>query len=395
MNIHLNRLIYQFNKLSKTNLETRLQSTLEVLINEELSSQDFNSWMNINNLDFLKDYTWIYRTNYSYTIDKNIHYFIFENKISSGDPFFDNYKIISSSLLQSNINSDKEIVIPKLFFIKAELLTNSTLINLDKYLANYGFLAEALEALLHLNFKSEYIRDDFKIFIDKNKSKIDTILNLSTHNPKFLGSGVDGIAFSIANNFILKIFTNQALYNKSLDAWHRLHNQPKLAKTEAMIYDVGKIGSFNEKEIYYYIIEKMIPVSDLGIETNLPLYEIISEIVNLINDNKEMLIEIKNNKSLKPIVIKNKLNKFQKVFTQEVYNTKSEQINEVENIIDLNQNWVENLVEEILVKYVTDRLDLHLGNLGVTKYKQLRYFDPYYEGADKLENPEINIGKFN
>ena len=56
-------------------------------------------------------------------------------------------------------------------------------------------------------------------------------------------------------------------------------------------------------------------------------------------------------------------------------------------ISNLNKTWLQSFVEEILMKYLTGRTDLHLGNLGVTSYGELRYFDPSFANW----NSDINI----
>jgi hypothetical protein len=62
----------------------------------------------------------------------------------------------------------------------------------------------------------------------------------------------------------------------------------------------------------------------------------------------------------------------------------------------LKDNWLRLYIEEIIVKYLTSRTDLHLGNLGITNSGELRYFDPSYGnwvsklnlGRDSYRNTE-------
>ena len=49
-----------------------------------------------------------------------------------------------------------------------------------------------------------------------------------------------------------------------------------------------------------------------------------------------------------------------------------------EEMINLQDDWLEKLCEELIIKYLTGRTDTHLGNLGVTRYGYLRYFDPAF-----------------
>lgn len=50
-------------------------------------------------------------------------------------------------------------------------------------------------------------------------------------------------------------------------------------------------------------------------------------------------------------------------------------IKELSNTLPLRKNWLRTLIEEIAVKYLTQRGDLHLGNIGITNYGDFRYFD--------------------
>lgn len=52
----------------------------------------------------------------------------------------------------------------------------------------------------------------------------------------------------------------------------------------------------------------------------------------------------------------------------------------------LRGNWLVKFIEEIILKYLTGRGDLHLGNLGVTNQGNFRYFDPAYTGWENRIN---------
>ena len=58
---------------------------------------------------------------------------------------------------------------------------------------------------------------------------------------------------------------------------------------------------------------------------------------------------------------------------------------------ELNSNWLSELIEEITFKFITNRTDLHYGNLGLTHYNKLRYFDPTHN-EERSGDREIWIG---
>lgn len=373
--------------LSKNYYNSSLNIYLKLIINNsKLSDQEFEEWLNLNNLQNIIDLSWSYKNNSIRARNDNISFNIFKNSKSVDDNIFDSYKIVKSILLKSTIN------IPKLYFYELKYISDLSLSDLDKSQSNYGFLAQAIEQLANVTFKDPAVITSFDNFIKNNKSSIDKMLNLSNYSPKFIGNGIDGFAYDISNNLVLKIFSNSKLYAVTMESWNRLHKNTNLAATEAMIYDVGYLGTFEYKyhdtPIYYNIIEKMRPVSNLELDTQDLLRNIIQSIVNLISENRESLKTLKskleqneNNKD-----IKFELNSFISDFTNQIISSKQNQINELK-YLNLDNNWLPSLVEEVVFKYLTGRADLHLGNLGLTKYKKFRYFDPFHKDFTS----EINI----
>lgn len=358
-----------------------LKLKLESFINKQISNEDFEKWLLSNSIDFLSNSKWstIKQKSIINTAIENKIYYISLQPMSDSDRLLESFKIKESSMLQPY----KEI--PKLFLCEVKFISNLKLTNLDKELAEYNFIVEPLFKFFRLNLDQVTIQA-IKNFISNNKSKISEILNIGTTIPRPVGCGIDGCAFSISDNLILKIFKDKQLYNKSLETINRLHKEPQLANTEAMIYDVGELGKFEFAQlkipIYYYIMEKMKPVSTLNQNTIENIYDLIKSIVHLFYENKQTLKQIKNdleNKILDQTQIKEEINIYKKTLSEEVRKTNIEDINKIENNIDLSSDWLESLVEEILVKYLTGRTDLHIGNLGISKYKKLRYFDPYHQ----------------
>jgi hypothetical protein len=56
--------------------------------------------------------------------------------------------------------------------------------------------------------------------------------------------------------------------------------------------------------------------------------------------------------------------------------------------LNLRAGWLELLCEEIIMKLLTGREDLHIGNLGVTAQGELRYFDPQFNFSPEVEAPQ-------
>jgi len=247
-------------------------------------------------------------------------------------------------------------------------------------IAQEDWVLKAMSSIFRLDIGSTDFTDNMNAFISKNKDKIDEIRKYFIGTPKFLGKGADGVAFSISRNFVLKIFRDDAAYNHARQAVERIYRNPEIAKTEAMIYDVGILGDFKGYPVYYYIIEKMIPVSNMDIEASF----------GRISDNIEMqLISSKNRwRSLRDLVkdpsahsqLKSEIISYAKDIVKNIVGYNSPDIVKVQKSLGdkLKSNWLQSLAEEFIVKYLTNRKDLHTGNIGLTDYGDFRFFDPSY-----------------
>lgn len=264
-------------------------------------------------------------------------------------------------------------------------------------LGHYAWLIDGISKVMGYAPQRDMVR-----FVTDNKTKIDSVRRLfQTQQPKYLGGGADGAAFDIGGGKVLKIFRDNISYEKALLAFDRLHKSPELAKTEAMIYDVGTLGRFggdpgdpqSGSPVYYYIIETMKTLRDVfGDWSNIPLRGILEFIAGRIDAIKGTKLKVLK----KDINDPEKAPLIRKIVKEEAAKLAAEikdedflkpKISRMEQQIPtLKDNWLELYVEEVIMKYLTGRTDLHMGNIGVTHYGELRYFDPAYGGHES----EIN-----
>ena len=84
-------------------------------------------------------------------------------------------------------------------------------------------------------------------------------------------------------------------------------------------------------------------------------------------------------------------------FVEEIYKSVDEitsilnrqyqrKISYIKNSLSLKDNWEKSFVLEMVVKFLANKLDLRIPNLGVTSYNDLKYFDPYFDGFAKKKN---------
>lgn len=285
-----------------------------------------------------------------------------------------------SAILQSTKN------IPTLYFLigASHAQHETPYVNVD--LAHNAFIVDAIKNIFAYppSEKSQKLLDKFTNFINENKQIINKIRGSFAHQPVMLGKGSDGVAFSINHDMVLKIFHSEHSYKEALKAQERLHKNPELAKTEAMIYDVGVLGKWEGRNIYYLIIEKMIPVRALDYNVYPSLELIIMKLAQYIKNknNISRLRDLKQkiNDPNQKETVKNQVAIESENMVAAILNDKYiSDIKHLEDNLDLKTGWLKTLAEEILLKYLTGRTDLHLGNLGITNNGEFRYFDPAYE----------------
>lgn len=242
----------------------------------------------------------------------------------------------------------------------------------------YKFMDDFFKEISAGKLNYQELKEEKNKFINNNKSKLDKLISSFAFYPKLLGTGDDGAAYSIAPNLVLKIFQDQFSYLKAKESFERLHKNPEFGKNEAMIYDIGILGQFNGQSVYYYIIEKMETINPTMKKYLAPIVGAIGTYIKNNNETfkgiKNKLYDPKNNDKIK-LYLDSEAEKI-KNYIIENY---SDQIETIESAEELHPAWVKNLAEEILFKHITDRNDLHLGNLGMTNYGKFIYFDPSHE----------------
>ncbi len=370
--------------LAENDLLQFFQDDLSKFIGVSLSKEDFHTWLNKNATTLSQ------AAHGEWTVGSDQHSNFLEAFAGEGpgeEYYFyriykapipaaaqDYLKIKESTLLQGNNK------IPNLFFYKVIPLNQSpTLVSLDKKYSPYLYLAEMFQGSLGITLDKTF-PEKFINFVERNKHKLNSIASFMRYHPKFLGRGSDGMTFDIAPQYVLKLFRDKKAFQDALTAMHTLHKSPALAKTEAMIYDAGSLGEFEGKEIFYYIIEKMQTVHSLPDLIQKRISELVRKIIYFVNNRKHEWRSLKEMEDFTQPIVQQKIKEGVARMQSTLQSIASKDIKYLEDNLSLRKDWLASLIEEIVMKYLTSRTDLHLGNLGLTGYGHFRYFDPGYTG---------------
>lgn len=299
---------------------------------------------------------------------------IYPSKTHDGD--------IKESILLTSSNG-----IPTLWLYVGDFSDKPLTQSVGKELGHNFFIWQAFEkGMYHLHPGDPRSIALITDFVNENKTKINSLRKWFTKTPEFLGAGVDGSAFDVGN-YVLKIFSSASAYKSAMEAWERLHKTPALSKTEAMIYDVGELGECSGNMIYYYVMEKMTAVRGIGDNSlSRELRPLIRQIAYDLM-HKSHLKHFKKQK-LEPEALKKEVDKISAEVSSSFKDDRHvEAINELDP--SLKPTWLPTLIEEIAMKFLTNRNDLHTGNIGVTNNGEFRYFDPAYGEGEKSK---IHLG---
>jgi hypothetical protein len=314
--------------------------------------------------------------NWDYSGPRDIGIFSFIGKTSTPPKSIDASEI---SLLQN------DGPIPNLWFFRGPEEGANIALQTTPETAHENWLITALSSLLSKMPDGSFL-NDVADFIKENKVTIDKIRrHFAVSNPQVLGQGADGVALAISPSLVLKIFRSEGSLKHALRAMERLHKNPDLAKTEAMIYDAGKLGELNRYSIYYYIIERMKPVDKMSSTVYSALARVIDDFRGGayskidVGKYKRLLKDPKNLPEVKMAI-----KEAAQILARDVKSRLGDRVKMIEQELDgkIKSDWLESLAEEIIVKYLTGRTDLHMGNIGFTGYGHFRYYDPVYGAGD-------------
>jgi hypothetical protein len=391
-----------YKKAINENVVENIRFRLNKFLNNNYSVENINNWLKKNESKFPDSIENIFSNRiipnqyFIKTQYKNNNAVI--SKIRLDDEDF-KFKVKYSSILENEDN------IPVLYFYilgnmdfqyDEEKQAPYQVLKEDSSLMFYDFILKGLKQIANNN-KAYFSDQQVNNFIKDNKSKIDQVIRSFKTKPQFLGFGYDGVTFSIGPDLIFKMFSNTFAYNAAKKAMERLHTSPEIGRTESMMYDVGVLGVMkgamannisSDLPIYYYIQEKLetiIPESTdkNWIILNYLIKTIRSETVYAVNQITD--IWTKHENLLQAMSKDQKQNYFNELIEEHVRNILNKIIEQdnvsMYHLFDdekLQPNWLEKLIEEILIKTLTKRTDLHIGNIGITNQGYFRYFDPAY-----------------
>lgn len=390
----LSKLACQYLKLAEqVQVENpELFDRLKIFLKRDISPENYMDWLERVpgdlsggyftgkiNTDYLKMFLEAPKRDNS---DPDKEYFIFKHP---------------NNIFPKNMKLKQEIllppvgVIPKLYAYV--LSTIDEFVDIDPQInPNYLFLTLFLK-----EFDSEYSPQEINTVITDNKNKLDHIIKFFEYAPKMLGRGVDGMAFDVGHNRVLKLFFSPFAFEKSLQAQQTLFNKSPEAHTEAMIYDLGQLKNKNES-IYYYIMEKMEPIN-LNLRNQIKQEKDPDKKKDLQNKAKRSQKAIFTIMNVAFAFYGNHLTTFNKIKPWAMFPHKHDKFkNELQTLVryllmqkddllselkqefenenpDLQPDWLEKFIEEVFVKLMTGRDDLHSGNLGINKQRYVRYFD--------------------
>ncbi len=389
------KLTNQFYKLAyERSVIADVKDILKKLISKDIGSEEITEWLDKNNIfksyvpNIRKIYSCISHIKLFFSNQKNDDGLLFRVKQDDFDLpaepgcFFD---LGEEAILYGTEN------IPNLYFYAGNITEEGDLSDLNESLGHNEFIVTYLHDLIQMHQGDgtpvKYFLSEIEDWCIINKDKINHIRKWFAKKPEVLGAGADGIAFDIGNDMVLKLFRKRDAYDSYKKSQDSLHNNDLQARTEIMIYDTGELSKFKIDEVFYVIMQRLAPVFEEYPSDNFGIHvrELIRIIIQYIRINPEL-------PNIKKDYLKNKESKETKasIFNEIRYlydfvssnETAIFHIDEIFSLREMKDNWLQLFIEEIVMKYLTSRLDLHWGNLGLTPNGELRYFDPSFDSLD-------------
>jgi len=242
----------------------------------------------------------------------------------------------------------------------------------EKEYQGYEFLKDAISYLFPGDDVT--LNSRFKSFVKANKIRIDNMLPMiEIRPPKYLGGGMSGAAYQISKDKILKIFTGDWVYNSLKKSQDSLYKNDIQAPEEPMIYDLGLIGKMFSIPVYFVIMEKFktnMKKSDLN-----TFDSILKYFSRKIEELAASYGEISNLKE-------SELDDFTKELKNSLGNKSINAYQDLVTKYKLRSN-IDHLLKTMVLKYATEREDLHAGNIGISNRGKPIFFDSAYFGEPK------------
>lgn len=255
----------------------------------------------------------------------------------------------------------------------------------------YEFAAEAIIEIFHLRADSVHSSiwmQDIVEYIKTNKSALDKLRSRFNTMPRRVGAGSDGVVFSIGMDRVLKLFRDPSAYRAAVAAMHRVFKGHSMGAHEVLIDDVGQLGTFDSLPVYYYIMEKVIPAD------NALSFDGLNELQAVLVSIKEHLLKHRGEIERLRAIRRHVGNAMAYIglaaqnISKSVRQTAHSSVAFIDNELGehLRKDWLEKLVEEMLVKYMTNRTDLATRNIGWTNGKFMIYDAAFMETGSGRED---------
>lgn len=230
-----------------------------------------------------------------------------------------------------------------------------------------------------------------KEFVSDNLPTLDKIVQKhGNEKPKFLGAGVEGSAWRLGDGTVLKIFFGSP--GRYTDQLKRLYSKDPDAKHDTMIHDLGTFKMPEGSRVAWVILEEFRTIQDIQKEyPDLYLPEIIGDIllatVDLNEENRTLIDRYGRDvyedthldvlRVLEGDDLKTFMNELSKLISEKIERRYGiARIFDIQNKLNLDKNWLQQLIMQHLIKLREEGSDLHIENIGLRESTgDFIYFD--------------------